>query len=42
MVEEMLRLVVGWLVLTMGPGIQDVGMEWLDKAEHAELRESGL
>ena len=41
-VEEMGRLVAGRVVLKMGVGIQDVGMEWLDKAEHAELRESGL
>lgn len=35
-------MVVGRVVLTMGLGIQDIVMEWLDKAEHAELRESGL
>ena len=36
------RMVAGRVVLTMGAGIQDVGIEWLNKAEHAELRESGL
>ena len=36
------RTVAGRVVLTMGTGIQDVGIEWLDKAEHAALRESGL
>ena len=35
-------MVVGRVMLTMGAGIQDVGMDWLDKSEHAELRESGL
>ena len=35
-------MVVGWLVLTTRAGMQDVGMEYLDKSEHAELSESGL
>ena len=30
------------MVLRMGAGIQDVGMERVDKPEHAELREFGL
>ena len=39
---EMWRILLDWLVLTIRTGIQVVGMEKLDKAEHAELRESGL
>ena len=39
---EMWRVLLDWLVLTMGTGAQDVGTEKLNKAEHAELRESGL
>ena len=28
-------------MLTMAAGMQDMVVMWLDKAEHAELRESG-
>ncbi len=35
-------MVVRWVVLRMGAGIQDVGVERVDKSEQAELRESGL
>ena len=35
-------MVDGRVVPTIGAGIQDVGMEWLDKSEHAKLRKSGL
>ncbi len=41
-VELKMRVVAGRVVLTVGAGRQDVGTEWLDKSEHAELRKSGL
>ena len=41
MVLETQRIVVERVVLTMAAGMQDMVAEWFDKAEHAELRESG-